>query len=166
MKNRNLLIAGLGFALALGLAGCGKNDDASKAASADPASVAPVATVAVASAPSDTPAPVAAAASDAAPVATAVAATTTASADNSAVGEKTFKSVCFMCHQTGAAGAPVFGNKTDWAPRIAQGKPTLYKHAKEGFTGNNGTMPPRGGNPSLKDAEVEAAVDYMVSKAQ
>ena len=80
-------------------------------------------------------------------------------------GEKVFKSVCFMCHQTGAAGAPVFGNKADWAPRIAKGKPTLYKHALEGFTGNNGTMPPRGANPGLKDDEVKAAVDYMVAKA-
>ena len=173
MKNRNLLIAGLGFALALGLAGCGKSIDASKAASADPASVAPAASVSVdaaapasATAASDTSAaaPAAAAASDAAP---AAAATTTASADTSnATGEKVFKSVCFMCHQTGAAGAPVFGNKTDWAPRIAQGKPTLYKHALGGFTGNNGTMPARGGNPSLKDDEVKAAVDFMVSKAQ
>lgn len=63
------------------------------------------------------------------------------------------------------AGAPIAGNKDDWAPRIAQGKPTLYKHALEGFTGNKGTMPPRGGNPSLKDNEVEAAVDFMVAKA-
>jgi cytochrome c5 len=156
MKTRNLMFVGLGFALTLGLSACGKSDDASKAAGA--ATIAPVASVAVeASAPA---APAAAAASDAAP-----AATTTASADTSAVGEKTFKSTCFMCHQTGAAGAPIAGNKGDWAPRIAQGKPTLYKHALEGFTGNNGTMPPHGGNPSLKDDDIKAAVDYMVSKA-
>ncbi|MFW2461678.1 c-type cytochrome, partial [Burkholderia pseudomallei] len=96
----------------------------------------------------------------------APAATTAAAADTpNPGGEKVFKSVCFMCHQTGAAGAPIAGNKDDWAPRIAQGKPTLYKHALEGFTGNKGTMPPRGGNPSLKDNEVEAAVDFMVAKA-
>lgn len=81
-------------------------------------------------------------------------------------GEKTFKAVCSMCHQTGAGGAPVFGNKEDWAPRIAQGKDTLYKHALGGFTGNKGTMPAKGGSASLADDDVKAAVDYMVSKAQ
>ncbi|MCS0464868.1 c-type cytochrome, partial [Burkholderia mallei] len=102
-----------------------------------------------------------AASSEAAPAATTAAAADTPNPG----GEKVFKSVCFMCHQTGAAGAPIAGNKDDWAPRVAQGKPTLYKHALEGFTGNKGTMPPRGGNPSLKDNEVEAAVDFMVAKA-
>jgi cytochrome c5 len=171
MKHRNLLIVGLGIALTLSLAGCGKSDDASQVANAAPTSVAPVASVSVnaaASAPSDAPAPApaTAATSDAAPAANA-AATTTASADApNAAGEKVFKSVCFMCHQTGAGGAPTFGNKSDWAPRIAKGKPTLYKHALEGFTGNNGTMPSRGGNPSLKDDDVKAAVDFMVAKAQ
>lgn len=161
MKTRNLMIVGFGFALTLGLSACGKSDDASKtAAGAASATIAPVASVAV-----EASAPAAAAASDAAPAANATA-TTTASADApNAAGEKVFKSVCFMCHATGAAGAPVFGNKGDWAPRIAQGKPTLYKHALEGFTGNNGTMPPHGGNPSLKEDEVKSAVDYMVSKA-
>ena len=96
----------------------------------------------------------------------AVAAVSVAPAANAADGEKVFKSVCFMCHQTGAGGAPMVGNKTDWAPRIKQGKPTLYKHALGGFTGNNGTMPPRGGSASLKDDEVKAAVDFMVAKAQ
>ncbi|MBV8045952.1 MAG: cytochrome c5 family protein [Paludibacterium sp.] len=85
--------------------------------------------------------------------------------DQNPVGAKTFKTVCSMCHQSGAAGAPVFGNKQDWAPRIAEGKDTLYKHALEGFTGSKGTMPAHGGNPSLKDEEVKAAVDYMVAKA-
>ncbi|MFC5430140.1 MAG: cytochrome c5 family protein [Paraburkholderia sp.] len=163
MKTRNLMLVGLGFALTLGLSACGKSDDASQSASAASAAVAPVASVAVeASAPAAAPA--AAAASDAAPA--AAVATAAAGGDNSAVGEKTFKGTCFMCHQTGAAGAPMFGNKADWAPRIAKGKDTLYKHALEGFTGNNGTMPAHGGNPSLKDDEVKAAVDYMVAKAQ
>ncbi|AOJ68816.1 MULTISPECIES: c-type cytochrome [Burkholderia] len=174
MKIRNLSIAAVGFALALGLSGCGKRDGGAPPA-ASSASIAPAASVTVdasagasagaASAPSAAPA-APAPSSDPAPAANAAAAapTTAADAPNPA-GEKVFKSVCFMCHQTGAAGAPIAGNKDDWAPRIAQGKPTLYKHALEGFTGGKGTMPPRGGNPSLKDNEVEAAVDFMVAKA-
>lgn len=86
--------------------------------------------------------------------------------DQAAKGEKVFKATCAMCHQTGAAGAPIFGNKDDWGPRIAQGMPTLYTHALKGFTGKKGAMPAKGANPSLSDDDVKAAVDYMVSKAK
>jgi cytochrome c5 len=84
------------------------------------------------------------------------------------VGEAVFKKTCFACHNTPGMGAPLFGNKTDWAPRIAKGKDTLYKHALEGFTSPGGMMPmlPRGGNPALDDASVKAAVDYMVAHSQ
>ena len=81
-------------------------------------------------------------------------------------GEAIFKKTCSMCHQTGAAGAPILGDKTDWGPRVAQGNEVLYKHALEGFTGSKGMMPAKGANPALLDDEVKAAVDYMVSKAQ
>ena len=81
-------------------------------------------------------------------------------------GAELFKKTCAMCHQTGVAGAPKLGDKADWGPRIAQGKDTLYKHAIEGFNGQKGAMPAKGGNPSLSDDEVKAAVDYIASKAQ
>jgi cytochrome c5 len=163
MKIRGLLVVGLGFVVMFGLSGCDKDRGGSQANAAVPASIAPVASVAI---DSTATAFAAAAASNPAPGGyMKVAATVGANVPNQ-LGEKVFSTVCFMCHQTGAAGAPVFGNKDDWAPRIAKGKPTLYKHALEGFTGNKGTMPPRGGNPGLKDDEVRAAVDFMVSKAQ
>lgn len=130
--------------LPLALSACGKSEQSAAAAS----NAAPAAPTAPASAP--------------AAAATPVAANT---AEVSAGGEKVFKSVCSMCHQSGAAGAPILGSKEDWAPRIAQGKDTLYKHALEGFTGQKGAMPAHGGNPSLSEAEVKSAVDYMVSKA-
>ncbi|RDI98489.1 cytochrome c5 family protein [Dyella solisilvae] len=81
-------------------------------------------------------------------------------------GEKVYQGTCVMCHGSPAVGAPVLGNKDDWAPRIAQGKDVLYKHALEGFSGQKGAMPAHGGNPSLDDDKVKAAVDFMVSKAQ
>ena len=154
MKTRNTVIAAMTFALVLGLAACDKSGAASQVGSAAPKSIAPIGVVAVD--------PGVSASSGFVKVAVS---TAPAAAPNTG-GEKVFKSVCFMCHQTGAGGAPILGNKTDWAPRIAKGKPTLYKHALEGFTGNNGMMPAHGGNPSLKDDEVKAAVDFMVSKIQ
>jgi cytochrome c5 len=78
------------------------------------------------------------------------------------IGKSVYGKTCAMCHAAGVAGAPKPGDKADWAPRIAQGKDTLYKHAIEGFTGSKGQMPARGANAALPDAEVQAAVDYMV----
>lgn len=86
--------------------------------------------------------------------------------DQHAKGEKTFKATCAMCHQTGAAGAPIVGNKDEWGPRIAQGMPMLYDHAIKGYTGKKGMMPPKGANPSLSDDDVKAGVDYMVNKSK
>jgi len=81
-------------------------------------------------------------------------------------GKKGFGATCSLCHASGAAGAPIFGNKADWDPRIAQGMDVLYKHAIEGFTGAKGVMPARGGATTLSDDDVKAAVNYMVDKAK
>ena len=75
-----------------------------------------------------------------------------------------YKKVCALCHSSGVAGAPIPGNHEDWDARIAQGEDVLYKHAIEGFTGEKGMMPPRGGGSNLTDDEVKAGVDYMVGK--
>jgi cytochrome c5 len=76
-------------------------------------------------------------------------------------GDKVYTATCAACHGSGVLGAPKFGDKAAWAPRIKQGKDTLYAHALAGIR----MMPARGGNPALKDAEVKAAIDYMVGKA-
>jgi cytochrome c5 len=73
-------------------------------------------------------------------------------------GKGTYQSACFACHGTGAAGAPKLGDKGAWKKRIAQGNATLFDHAINGFKG----MPAKGGNASLSDAAVKAAVEYMV----
>lgn len=77
-------------------------------------------------------------------------------------GEEVYQLACTACHGAGVAGAPKTGDKAAWAPRIAQGVATLYKHSIEGFKG----MPARGGNSSLSDDEVKAAVDYQVAKSK
>ena len=74
-------------------------------------------------------------------------------------GKKTYDTACMACHATGAAGAPKFGDKTAWAPRIKTGNDALYGSAIKG----KGAMPPKAGNAALADADVKAAVDYMVA---
>lgn len=85
---------------------------------------------------------------------------------NLAKGEATYKQTCFACHAAGVAGAPKLGDKAAWAPRIAQGMDTLHTHSLKGFQGKVGMMPPKGGNTALSDADVMAAVDYMVSQSK
>jgi cytochrome c5 len=100
------------------------------------------------------PAAVAAAPAPAAPV--------VAAAPAKVDGKAVYDQACSVCHAAGIAGAPKVGDKAAWAPRIAQGKDTLYTHAIGGIRG----MPAKGGNASLADAEVKAAVDVMISQAK
>jgi cytochrome c5 len=81
-------------------------------------------------------------------------------------GEEVYKQVCTACHGAAVAGAPKTGDKAAWAPRIAQGLPTLEKHALEGFQGKAGYMPPKGGRTDLSDQSVKNAVEYLVSQAK
>ena len=74
-------------------------------------------------------------------------------------GEAVYTATCAMCHSAGLAGAPILGNTEQWAPRIAAGTDTLYRHAIEGL---NGIMPPRGTCADCSDDELQAAVDYMI----
>jgi len=94
--------------------------------------------------------------------ATPAAAPAVASADS---GKTLYNSACVACHGAGIAGAPKLADKAAWAPRIQQGTAVLYKHAIEGFTGKTGMMPPKGG-ASAPDADVKAAVDFMVASAR
>ncbi len=97
------------------------------------------------------------------PEAPAAAAPVVADANN---GKEVFDAVCFACHTPGAAGAPKFGDAAAWAPRIAKGIDALYQNSINGFMGEAGLMPPKGGRPDFTDADIKAAVDYMVSNSQ
>jgi len=118
-----------------------------------------------ASAPASAAAPVAAGTPAAAPASTTVAAAAPAAAAPQAVaagaGEALYKQTCFACHGTGAAGAPKFGDKAAWAPRIKQGIPALVQNAMKG----KNAMPPKGGS-NASEGELRAAVEYMVNAAK
>jgi cytochrome c5 len=130
---------------------------AAAAAAASTASAAPAASQAAPSAP----APTAVASASGVPAQPAPGAAPSGSA-GAAEGKGVYDQTCHVCHATGLAGAPKFGDKAAWAPRIASGMPTLYNAALHGLN----AMPPKGGNASLTDAQVKAAVDYMVAAAK
>jgi cytochrome c5 len=81
-------------------------------------------------------------------------------------GQQVYQAGCVACHDAGVAGAPKVGDKGQWAKRIAKGLGTLYASAVNGVQGSAGVMPPKGGNLALSDAEVKAAVDYMVGRSR
>ena len=99
------------------------------------------------------------AAAPAAPATTAAAASAKADAGQ---GKTVYEANCVACHAAGIAGAPKAGDKTAWAPRLKTGKDALYATALKG----KGAMPPKGGNASLADADVKAAVDYLAGLAK
>jgi cytochrome c5 len=80
------------------------------------------------------------------------------SADASQAGKALYQSVCQACHAAGVLNAPKFGDKEAWAPRLKDSMDTVYNYALHG----KGAMPPKGGS-NASDADVKAAVDYMVS---
>ncbi len=81
-------------------------------------------------------------------------------------GQQIYAATCVACHDAGIAGAPKVGDKSQWAKHIAKGRDTLYASALNGVQGSTGVMPAKGGNPALSDAEVRAAVDYMVARSK
>lgn len=76
-------------------------------------------------------------------------------------GEQVYNTACFACHGAGVGGAPKLGDTADWKRRLAQGAATLNKHAIEGFQGQAGVMPAKGGRVDLSDDEIIAAVKFM-----
>lgn len=74
-------------------------------------------------------------------------------------GKEIFETVCTACHSMGVLGAPKYGDKPSWEPRIAKGEATLVQSALNGFN----KMPARGGQPTLSDEEIKATVQYMLA---
>ena len=66
-----------------------------------------------------------------------------------------------VCHASGVAGAPKFGDKAAWAPFIAKGMDDMVEKATKGV----GAMPPKGGS-TASDADFKAAIQYMVDAAK
>ncbi|CAK0749255.1 hypothetical protein CCP3SC5AM1_150019 [Gammaproteobacteria bacterium] len=80
------------------------------------------------------------------------------SSDDLENGKNVYVAACFVCHETGAAGAPLRGDQTAWQPRLAQGRKALLFHVLNGFN----SMPRRGGSPNLTENEMAAALSYLL----
>lgn len=150
MKKQILIVAA---SLAL-LSGCGGRESVTGASGSAPAGAETSAKVAVVPVPAMPP-----------PGGSDEGVESAAAAPDLVTGEKVYKGTCSICHKSGLKGAPRLGIKEDWEARLTQGNEILYEHAVKGFRGKKGIMPSRGSNAKLTDAEVRAAVDYMVVHA-
>lgn len=77
-------------------------------------------------------------------------------------GAKRYKSTCYICHDTGASGAPKLGDKGVWSARLKAGKDAVHNHALKGLN----AMPAKGGCLTCSDEEIVATVEYMIQKSQ
>jgi len=77
-------------------------------------------------------------------------------------GQQVYEGVCQACHGNGVAGAPKFGDKEAWAPRIATGMDALLASATNG----KNAMPPKGTCMDCSEQDLAAAIEYMVSHSQ
>lgn len=78
------------------------------------------------------------------------------------LGERVYTGTCKACHAGGINGAPILGNNKMWSKRAPQGLPTLVEHASNGY----GLMPAKGGNTDLTEAEITAAIKFMLSQLE
>ena len=66
---------------------------------------------------------------------------------------------CAICHGSGVANAPRFGDAAQWQPRLAKGNDALVASVKNGLN----AMPPKGMCMDCSDADYKALIDYMVA---
>lgn len=128
---------------------------------AEPAAPAAAAQVADAATPAAAPAAAVVAALAAANTPAAAPAAAVKVAASAGAGEALYKQACVACHAAGVAGSPKFGDKAAWAPRIKTGLDMLTASAIKG----KGAMPPKGGS-AASDADIRAAVEFMVNAAK
>jgi len=84
------------------------------------------------------------------------------SADAARTGKEIYEAVCQACHTTGVSGAPKFGDKQWLSLEKKEGIKELTKDAIKGVK----AMPPKGGCTDCTEAEIKAAVRYLIDSAR
>lgn len=81
--------------------------------------------------------------------------------EHSETGKEVYENYCAECHSSGAGGAPKITDRSEWEARLEKGSDTLLEHAEQGFQGEKGQMPPKGGHQFLTRESLEAAIEHM-----
>ena len=75
-------------------------------------------------------------------------------------GKAVYEVSCMACHGAGVAGAPKLGDAAAWETRARQGMAMLLEHATKGLN----AMPPMGTCVDCSQAELKAAISYMLDQ--
>lgn len=77
-------------------------------------------------------------------------------------GKAIYTKYCVLCHGSGLAGAPKFGDATDWNVRLdARTIDELLSTAQKGLN----AMPAKGSCNECSDEDLKAAITYMLPKS-
>ncbi len=82
-----------------------------------------------------------------------------AQAGVAADGKAVYSANCGACHNV---MAPKLGDKKAWAPRLGQGEEALVASVTKG----KGAMPAKAGKAALSDADIKAAVEYIMQQGK
>jgi cytochrome c5 len=79
---------------------------------------------------------------------------------NLSLGKNKYESAgCAGCHDNNIMGAPKPGHKESWVSRVVKGWGNIVNNAVSGFN----KMPPKGGNESISQTDIENIIAYMIS---
>ncbi|MBT7369999.1 MAG: cytochrome c5 family protein, partial [Gammaproteobacteria bacterium] len=81
-------------------------------------------------------------------------------------GAAPYRQACALCHDDGIGGAPTIGDSADWLNRSDRSLEMMTENAINGFQGESGIMPPKGGFLGLTNEAVRSAVEYMLEQGQ
>ncbi len=80
-------------------------------------------------------------------------------------GKETFDKFCFICHKEGIGGAAMLTDKVRWTNNKAKDLEVLIQHVHDGFTGEYGTMTPKGTCMECSKDDLRDAIFYMMTEA-
>lgn len=80
-------------------------------------------------------------------------------------GKATFDKACIICHKDGVGGAAKLTDNVRWTNNRTKDLNVLIQHVNDGFTGEYGTMTPKGACMDCSKDDLRNAIFYMMTEA-
>ena len=80
-------------------------------------------------------------------------------------GKTIFNTSCFICHNDGGGKVMMLTDKANWFEDRAKDIETLVRRVHDGYTGNYGTMTPKGSCMECTKDDLRDAIYYMMTAA-